>query len=58
MVDSKVCSRCHRDLSIDNFGVQARMRDGFNCYCRLCIRIMSKKTHRNRKLFLKKLEDY
>lgn len=39
----KVCSRCKRELSLDNFSRDSRQIDKLNCRCRDCVSNTSKK---------------
>lgn len=54
----KVCSFCHRELSLDYFHKDSSSSDNLYCYCKECVSLKNKKYTRNpedsRKNHLKK----
>jgi 5-methylcytosine-specific restriction endonuclease McrA len=41
MIASKVCTKCNVDTPLENMGRASRSKDGYNIYCKPCIRQQS-----------------
>jgi hypothetical protein len=46
---TKICSKCKCEKMLDEFGLHKRNKDGKNIYCKLCIKIITKKYNDNNK---------
>ena len=49
-METKICRKCGKELSIDNFYKDRSAEDGLRCYCKACIKAYnaSKKTDTER----------
>jgi hypothetical protein len=50
-METKICRKCGKELSIDNFYKDRSAEDGLRCYCKACIKAYnaSKKTDTERR---------
>ena len=56
-METKICRKCGKELSIDNFYKDRSAEDGLRCYCKACIKAYnaSKKTDTERRRGLTKV---
>lgn len=47
MIITKICSICHRELTLENFRRDRTRKDGFHPWCKECQRIKRKESHNN-----------
>lgn len=57
MEETKICSKCGRELPRSEFATKSKSKDGLQSYCRDCIREASRKNYEKRKNLLKSTRD-
>lgn len=46
---NKICSKCHEEKTLDNFGINNRNKDRKANFCKLCLKVIRKKFNDNNK---------
>lgn len=57
MEETKVCSKCERELPRDMFYAKSNSKDGLQCYCKDCAHAASRKTYEERRILAKSAKE-